>query len=143
MKSLVRITLVLLSTLAVLCVGCSPEGTGVFVNPTEDIFVVSLSSSDEPSRLITFTLPSNATYSVRGTRVVNKLKIEAMQEDCVYERTLHLPDPEHVYSASGEMEMHFLVTDREVYRIPRNYRGKWRSHLDDIRQEANALKPVM
>jgi hypothetical protein len=121
--------------------GCSPEGKGVFCNGLQKPITVTITSSLQPTRSITSVIPPGEMRALSGLRAVDLVTITVDEPRTNFTRCLHAADPDHRYFLPGEHELYFLVTDGDVYRIPRVLRKRWQDHKKEI-QVSDGVLPL-
>jgi len=127
-----RLHLLVFTVLGLATGGCSPEGKGVFCNGLPTPVTVTIISSKQPVRSATTVIPPGEVSVLSGLRAVDLVAITVDEPRTNFTRGLHVADPDQRYFVPGEHEVHFLVSDGEVYRIPRLLRKRWKEHTKEI-----------
>lgn len=127
---------ILVGSLLVLFLGCTPKYYAVFINSTTENVVVSLVSVGDGRIFKEFELLAGA--SIRTPIILVRGRF-SFQSGKVIEKEVPPLDPHQVYKLRSERLMYFLITETNVYPIPKEYRNDWDAHYQEIVGATNAV----
>lgn len=114
---------------------CTPLWHGVFINATQRRVEVSLVKPTDGQVVNRFSIEPRSSFKTE-VGILNAIVTDENGAR-LSEGRLTFIDPQHRYSKLEERLVYFLVTEKGVYRIPREYRKDWQDHIDVIVTEAS------
>jgi len=120
----------ILATSMLIVTGCTKSGKAVFCNSLPVVINVTVSSSVQTNRTFQTIIQPGESWAMKGVQGLDRISVSI--NDRSYARRFIKDDSDGRYSAPGEFEIHFLVTSEDIYRIPREFRKRWRERIDEI-----------
>ena len=130
MSRLLRL-ITLICILACAC-GCVPLNYAVFVNNSKSVLYIVQLDPGGMRILHSCTVPPGRTAKME-IRIAPLLIFDGSGSSFV-RRELKLADPTHTYADPGERLDYFYLDGKNIYRIPKQFRLTWSSHVREIVQ---------
>ena len=119
--------------LGVFVSGCTPLWYGVFVNATQSRIEISLTKLGNGQVVNKFGIEPRSSFKTEIGILIATVTDEGGNK--LFEQRVNLIDPEHRFSKLEERLVYFLITEKGIYRIPREYRKNWQDHIGSIMNE--------